>query len=176
MDMMGYRENLEKSADTERHSLSLYKEFEEIVLKYIKGKVLEIVCGDGAWIGFLKKHSERLVSIDLSEKRIKIARQADSRVEFILCDARNLPFKSESFDTICAFEVIEHLPNYTDHLKFLSGVRNILSREDVFLISTPNKPIYDIYRKLTKDCDLTHFSELSYLQFKKILKDFFPLL
>ncbi len=168
-----YRKIIEKSAEVERCVESKYKEFENIILKNIKGICLEIGCGDGIWIQKLKKKSNFLVSLDLSKERVKIAKKKNPYVKFVICDARNLPFKENIFDAIVALEIIEHLPNYGDHKKFLSEVKRVLTSSGKFLISTPNRPIYRIYKKLIKDSDFTHFSELSYYQFRKILKNTF---
>ena len=168
-----YRKIIEKSAEVERCLESKYEEFENIILKNIKGVCLEIGCGDGIWTQKLKEKSNFLVSLDLSKERVKIAKKKNPDVKFVICDARNLPFKENIFDTVVALEIIEHLPTYGDHKKFLSEVKRVLTSSGKFLISTPNRPIYRIYKKLTKDFDFTHFSELSYYQFRRVLKNTF---
>lgn len=130
--MKDYRLKLEKSAELARVKVSIYSEFRRIINQEIKGRCLEIGCGDGLSTSFLKNKVSVLISLDLSEKRIKIARKINKNVSFILADARVLPFKNEVFDTICAFEVIEHLPSYEDHKKFLSEVKRVLSRDGLF--------------------------------------------
>ncbi len=172
--MKYYRLNLERSADVERVRVSIYNEFQAVVSKEIKNRCLEIGCGDGLSTSFLKNKVPLLISLDLSEKRIRIAKKINNNVVFILADARELPFKNGVFDSICAFEVIEHLPAYEDHTKFLSEVKRVLSRDGTFLISTPNKPLFRIYCKILREKHSTHFSELSYYQFKSILKTYFP--
>jgi ubiquinone/menaquinone biosynthesis C-methylase UbiE len=137
---------------------------------------LEIGCGDGMWTRMLQKNCDHLVSMDLSKTRIEMARETVTtvNVHFILSDARVLPFKDGVFTTVCAFEVIEHLPHYEDHLTFLHEVKRVLSTNGVFLISTPNRPLFKIYCTLLKENHPTHFSELNYFQFNSILKTCFP--
>lgn len=173
MKLSDYRNLLERSAEKEKHCQTPYEEFIDFVLQYVKGRCLEIGCGDGIWTGILRRRCNKLVSIDLSEERIKRAKKKVnnlSSIDFILSDARSLPFKDCSFDTICAFEVIEHLPAYEDHLKFLCEVKRVLSKDGIFLISTPNRPLFSIYSSILKEKHTTHFSELNYFQFKSILK------
>lgn len=55
----------------------------------------------------------------------------------VLGDAHFLPFKSESFDTILAFDVIEHLANGEF---FISECYRILKPSGKTLIITPNGP------------------------------------
>jgi len=143
--------------------------------QYVKGRCLEIGSGDGVWTNFLKKSCKELFSIDLSEKRIQGIKKWKncSGINFILCDARFLPFKDHSFDTICAFEIIEHLPGYRDQAMFLHEVTRVLSTGGVFLISTPNKLLFRLYCKILREKHSTHFSELSYFQFKSFLKIYF---
>ncbi|MFH1202123.1 MAG: class I SAM-dependent methyltransferase [Candidatus Omnitrophota bacterium] len=170
-----YREYLDISAKTEKHKGTRYKEFVEIILKNIRGRCLEIGCGDGVWTDFLRSKSSNVVSIDLSKDRIKNAKKIinNSDIDFIISDARVLPFKDRSFSTICAFEVIEHLPNRNDHFRFIREVKRLLSKNGVFLISTPNRPLFIIYCWLLREMHPTHFSELSYSQLKSILSSNF---
>ena len=171
--MKHYRLSLEKSAEVERSKVSIYDEFRVIINKEIKGKCLEIGCGDGLSTSFLKNKVPFLISLDLSEKRIRIAKKINNDVMFVLADARKLPFKDAVFDSICAFEVIEHLPTREDHVKFLSEIKRVLSKKGTFLISTPNKPLFRIYCWLLRERHSTHFSELNYFQFKSILRKHF---
>ena len=111
------------------------------------------------WTKMLRINCTHLVSMDLSKERIRKARETINNldVHFMLSDARILPFKDGFFDTICAFEVIEHLPDYDDHLTFLREVKRVLSNNGVFLISTPNRPLFKIYCKLLREKHPTHF-------------------
>ena len=172
MDSLNYRKSLEEVAKIRRNRMTRYREVIDFFLKNVKGQCLEIGCGDGLWTVFLKRHTDGLVSIDLSEKRLKIAKELNKDVNFILCDARNLPFKDKSFDSICAIAIIEHLPTYAEHHKFLKEVTRVLKEKGLFLMSTPNRPIYKIHSMLTGG-DPTHFSELNYFQLSSILKQYF---
>ncbi|GEM_PF-4872726 len=170
---MNYRQALEDSAKIERNILSQYEEFKKIILENVRGKCLEIGCGDGLTTEFLKRYTSSLISLDLSYRRIKIAKKVNPEIPFTLSDARNLPFKDEFFDSVCAFEVIEHLPSYFDHHKFLKEVRRVLKKGGVFIVSTPNRLVFRIYCRLLGEKHTTHFSELTYFQFRKILREYF---
>lgn len=165
---------MELSVEIERCQPGVYQEFKGRVLSHAKGKCLEIGCGDGVWSRILKEHVQELVALDLSCRRIEIARKDNPEVKFILSDARELPFKDKSFETIYALEVIEHLPSYAEQVRFLQEISRVLEEDGVCLISTPNKPWFRLYSWILRERHPTHFSELNYFQFRKLLKEVFP--
>ena len=126
--MNNYKGRLEKSAEIERCHKSPYGEFSDVILRSIKGECLEIGCGDGVWTSLFRDRCRTLFSLDLSLRRVQRTRKANTRVNFVLCDARYLPFKDEAFDSVFALEVIEHLPNVFEHSRFLQEIKRVLKR------------------------------------------------
>jgi ubiquinone/menaquinone biosynthesis C-methylase UbiE len=174
IDIKKYKTLLEKSANDEPHHASPYQDFEQNILKKVSGICLEVGCGDGFWTNRLRNSSKKLYSIDLSKSRIINAKKrTKNKVNILIADARRIPFKDNFFDTVCAFEIIEHLPNYSDHYTFLKEVKRILKPGGKLLITTPNKIIFKIYCLLSKEKHSTHFSELTYFQFRNLLKKYF---
>lgn len=97
--------------------------------------VLDAGCGVGYGTEELAKRSFFVVGIDISKSVIyKAKRRKKTNLTFVLADCQYLPFKSQSFDLITSFEVFEHLAN--QHL-FLKGVKRILQRSGVLILSTP---------------------------------------
>lgn len=92
--------------------------------KYIGRKVLDIGAGSGALINLIPE----AIGIDLVPKHPKI----------IKGDIINLPFEDESFDTIFATEVLEHLDEETMD-KGLKEVYRVLVRDGHFIITVPYK-------------------------------------
>lgn len=172
MDFKDYRNNLEGSVEKERHRLTPYKEYIDLILTYVQGRCLEVGCGDGIWSRILKDNCARLVCLDLSQERVRFTRQnmAGPGADFIVSDARKMPFKDASFNTIVALEIIEHLPSRKEHDIFLGEIKRLLKTGGVLLISTPNKPLFRIYCKIAREAYPTHFSELNYFQFRLVLK------
>ena len=78
----------------------------------------------------------RVVGGDASEEAIAYAarRYARPNVEFSVMDAAALPLEDASFDVVCSFETIEHLP---DRETYLAEVVRVLRDDGVYLVSTP---------------------------------------
>lgn len=67
----------------------------------------------------------------------------DERCSFYAGDALNLPFENDTFDTVCMFDVIEHVPKNTED-KVFSEVSRVLKPGGKFYLSTPNAHILSI--------------------------------
>jgi len=84
-----------------------------------KGKyVLDVGCGTGKTSCFLaKKYGCRVVGVDTSEKMLDWSKErakeegVDSRVEFRVADAQNLPFEDNSFDAVICESVNAFIKN-----------------------------------------------------------------
>ncbi len=100
------------------------------------GKVLEIGCGGGAMTRGIKFYRPDLevYGLDFSENSLKYARKNPGGVNFIQGDIFNMPFKSNSFDAVVCFDVLEHLENLP---KALGEVRRILKPGGIFHAAFP---------------------------------------
>jgi len=78
-----------------------------------------------------------VVGADVSEEAIAYARTryAAPNAEFVVADAAALPFADASFDTVCSFETLEHLP---DRDGYLAEVARVLRPGGAYLVSTPH--------------------------------------
>ncbi|AIF70061.1 hypothetical protein PAP_08365 [Palaeococcus pacificus DY20341] len=69
-----------------------------------KGRVLDLACGVGGFSFFFEELGHEVVGLDISdfllEKAKRYAKEKNSKVEFVKGDARELPFKDESFDYV----------------------------------------------------------------------------
>lgn len=81
----------------------------------LSGKnVLEIGCGNARTISWIAKPDQndfRYVGIDISWKRLLLAKQAVPEGDFIQASGLNLPFQDGSFDTAIAFGSLHHMPD-----------------------------------------------------------------
>ena len=112
----------------------------EFLRKQAKGKsVLEIGCGDGYGSACLAEAARKVTGIDYEEAVIYQAQNKyrGANLEFARMDAANLQFADNSFDIVCSFQVIEHIPE--DRLaRYLSEARRVLKDDGKFYLSTLN--------------------------------------
>lgn len=105
-----------------------------------KVKVLDVGCGVGALSLYLAKQGAQVTGIDISERAIKIAREAAEQTGL----SQKVTFKLEnikkaskgSYDFVLCSEVIEHIPNDADFLKRLVSQ---LKPGGVLMLTTPLK-------------------------------------
>jgi len=129
--------------------IEYYKTRTELIdmLPFIKGRYLEIGCGDGGTLAYLKtKGASYVAGIDISKKAIDMASQ--KFLDFVLCvdvEKDILPFKEGEFDGIIFADVLEHLYNPWDTTK---KIAKYLKDDGYMLLSIPNIKNYHILRRL----------------------------
>ncbi|HEY4411409.1 MAG TPA: class I SAM-dependent methyltransferase [Gaiellaceae bacterium] len=129
--------------------------------------VLDLGCGSGYGSAQLARTARRVVGGDISEAAIAYA-QANygaPDVEFVVLDAISLPFANESFDVVCSFETIEHLP---DRDAYLAGVARVLRDGGTFIVSTPR-----VERTVEDPANPFHHVEYARPDFESLLARFF---
>lgn len=134
--------------------------------------VLDIGCGAGHGSNMLSKKYKKVYGVDISEEAIQYAKKnwAADNIEFVVGSAMDIPFPDNSFDTISAFEVFEHLDDWR---KFLSEIKRVLKPRGVVYISTPNKTLYSPGTK--KPINPHHVFEMTIPEFRAALKEFFTI-
>lgn len=73
------------------------------------GKVLDVGCGRGYLFPRLHSPYRELYAMDISPAAVKIAKANAVEASFCAADARNIPFKSDSFDWLTGIGVLEHI-------------------------------------------------------------------
>lgn len=112
----------------------------ESYLPYLKFKsdelVLDIGCGSGEFLGFLKKNNVNAKGIDLNPVEVERARQLGLNAE--CAEAMEfLRHCDEKFNAISLIEVIEHVPQ-EQHMELLMLAREKLTHQGILLIETIN--------------------------------------
>jgi len=139
--------------------------------QFVKGKkVLDMACGEGYGSNILSREAEYVVGIDIDEKTVRHAhRKYDlPNLKYIIGSVLEVPIKgTKKFDVIICFEAIEHVE---EHEKLLSEVKRLLSKEGIFIISTPNKKTYS-----EEPCCVNpfHKKEFYFDEFKNLLEKYF---
>lgn len=95
--------------------------------------------GSGAGYGsamLLNSGAASVTSLDISHEALRLTTANSLRVQ---ASASALPLRSEVFDLVVAFEVIEHLQEWRE---LLTEAARVLSRSGLLVVSTPNKTFY----------------------------------
>ncbi len=95
----------------------------------IHGDVLDFGCGSKPYIQEFK-HCETYIGVDIE---ISGHNHETSLID-IYYDGSHLPWPDETFDSVVAFEVFEHLP---DPAKSLQEIKRVLKSNGVLLITVP---------------------------------------
>jgi len=104
--------------------------------RYFKGKVLDVGCGLSLFTAIERKWKFKIFAGDLVFERMKERQEERPDVTWIVFDASHLPFKSNSFDSIFAGEILEHLPDPEHAVKEWSRVHK---NGGTLIVTTPNR-------------------------------------
>lgn len=110
----------------------------DIAAKFINplDRILEVGSGRGNFAKFLQMES--YTGLDFSHKARELAALdgIDVRVEDLLHHAK---FNEEMYDVVCAFQVLEHVPNIKD---FLLAMTKCLRKNGKIIIAVPSQDSY----------------------------------
>jgi ubiquinone/menaquinone biosynthesis C-methylase UbiE len=110
--------------------------------RYAHGKrVLDAGCGTGYGSAELAQSAALVTGVDISADAIEYATASYPipGLRFLESSCTAIPLPAESFDLVVAFEVIEHLADYRT---LLNECARVLTREGLFIVSSPNKRYY----------------------------------
>lgn len=103
--------------------------------KYRKnGYVLDVGCGNGSFLSFLKYHGWKVYGIDLNVKAAEVAKKHFD-IDVFVGSLEKLPHPDESFDYINMSHVVEHVVSPLDTMK---KIRDLLKPAGIVYIEVPN--------------------------------------
>ncbi|MGR7812760.1 class I SAM-dependent methyltransferase [Lacinutrix undariae] len=124
--------------------------------------LLDIGCGTGDFLQFVKQHDWKVSGVEPNEAARKIANSKTNNAVFDIDKLSQ--FKPESFDVITLWHVLEHLPNLELQI---STFKKLLKPNGTLIIAVPNYKSYDAqyYKNFWAAYDvprhLWHFSKTS---------------
>ena len=109
----------------------------------VGGRVFDLGCGAGVPVA--KKLVERasVVGVDISAIQVALAREKVPEASFINADMMTVEFPPESFDGICAFFWLTHLPR-EQHAVMLRRIATWLRPSGVFVASMGDSGSEDV--------------------------------
>lgn len=157
---------------------------EKIDLKHVE-KCLDIGCGVGGNMNFMKTYCEQITGLDISDVAINLAREKWPEFNFIQGDANKLSsiYKANTFDLVTIFNVMYHkwIVNDVDLLKQIYSILQpggyLILTEPAFMHLWRNHDVQDMGKKryTMKELNLlmndagfkpvfkTYFNSVSYL-------------
>jgi O-antigen biosynthesis protein len=138
-----------------------------MVLGLAKDKtVLDVACGEGYGSFLMADVAATVVGLDISEEVICHASSLYDRpnLNFLQGSATKIEFPDNSFDLVISFETIEHL---AEQEQMLAEIRRVLHPDGVFIISSPNRPIYS---EESGEHNEFHVKELDFQEFDSLLR------
>ena len=121
----------------------------KIIKKYVHGRILDIGCGTGYHLNFLKYIKKHAIGIDISKQMLLTSNLNN----IIVADARNLPFLPKTFDTVlCMFSTLNLLNE-----KSVEEISRVLKNKGHLILSVSSiwdKKCPNLIKKLkTKNID-----------------------
>jgi 2-polyprenyl-3-methyl-5-hydroxy-6-metoxy-1,4-benzoquinol methylase len=168
------KKRVEEEVQRRTYTKTKYSDWQDDILAQVKGLVLDLGAGDGAFTVPMVESGLPVVASDLSHLRLVKLKAHTSRLAE--CDASNLPFKKQSFDSVLFIEVLEHLPDHETQKAALREFARVLKPSGRLILSTPNRPVYRVmtwfWRWLGgQKPDPTHYSELSWSELVNLCED-----
>lgn len=98
------------------------------ILKYVRGDLLDIGCGNKPYFDILKPRVNKYTGLDMPDTL-----HTRSKID-VYGDACNLPFEDSSFETVVSFQVMEHVnePNI-----MIAEIFRVLKNGGYAIITTP---------------------------------------
>ena len=133
-------------------------------------RVLDAGCGVGYGAERLARRAATVTALDIALAPLLESRSqyGDANIRQCRGDCAGLPFRSESFDVVVAFEAIEHL---RDPGAFLEEAARVLVASGQLIVSTPNR---DYYAESRAEPNPFHVREFNYREFREELEQRFP--
>lgn len=99
--------------------------------------LLEIGCGTGAFLNIAKKQGIKCNGIEFNSRAISAAQSQGLQVEKISLE--EVIQRGQRYDAVCAFQVLEHVPNPRE---FLMQLISLLNPKGILILAIPNGDSY----------------------------------
>ncbi len=87
----------------------------DMILHYAGNKVLDVGCGIGVYVAELSKAKKEAIGIEVNTDHVMRGQSLNRDVKYY--DGSKIPFEDNSFDTVIAIEVLEHVDHWEELLR-----------------------------------------------------------
>lgn len=100
--------------------------------------VYNLAFDNGEFENYLTDKSKHVVGMDISRETIKLAKKRNGKIKYVICDARNLPFKEGCIDTVISPSTLDHFPR-KDLVTSLKEIKRAMSDQGSLILLLENK-------------------------------------
>jgi len=116
---------------------------DELITRLPTGaKVLDAGCGAGLPISQMLSEKFEVTGVDFSEAQIELAKKNVPNATFICQDMTNLDFPDNTFDGICSYYAIIHIPR-EEHQPLLANFHRMLKPDGLALLCLGAENVVD---------------------------------
>ncbi len=87
--------------------------------------VLDAGCGSGYPVAQFLARFFQVTGVDFAEEQVRLAKGTVQDVALVCADLSNLPFNNDTFDALCSYYAIIHVPR-NEHSKLLKDFHRTL--------------------------------------------------
>lgn len=109
-------------------------------LDHIKphAKVLEVGSGGAGFLQLARQKGIHIEGMEINPEAIQKARKLGFTIYPLLIDDFLKEYPEQKYDAVCAFQVLEHLP---EPIKFLQSILELLQPKGKLILSVPNRDV-----------------------------------
>lgn len=139
-------------------------------LTYTKGPILDAACGVGYGSWLLATEGHEVTAVDIEPEAIAFGQEhyGHDGIQWIVGDLASVPWGEQTFKTITAFEILEHL---SDPASLLRSFRKSLRHDGRLLASVPNEDVTPFDPNEFKPDRYPHLRHYTPAQFEALLND-----
>lgn len=137
---------------------------------------LDIGCNWGRWCVAAHRIGYKPVGIDHNLDAImaarRVAQQLGAQVDYLVADARYLPFPEDTFDVVFSYSILQHFDKSNVRLS-LSEISRVLKKLGISMIQMPNTfGLYNLYNQLKRGFKKPEKFEVRYWNPCELLRTF----
>ncbi len=138
------------ASDFDRTRQKCWQEVEDFIRKNVRSgtKFLDAGCGNGRHMKIAAELGSCCIGFDIARNLIKLAKTKEPlrACNFLIADARMMPFRSHTFDVAICIAVLHHIPDEESRVKLLLELMRVLKQGGKALLSVWSRSA----RKLAK--------------------------